>query len=103
MINVSLESNPLMQLNLLLWMSLNGKESWINPYFNNQGYEILVIEPALPLPPRYVNILNRNDIKFIDNPKPEVILINDKLKSYLTKILTSLQPHISRKKIKLYI
>lgn len=83
MINVSLESNPLMQLNLLLWMSLSGKESWINPYFNNQGYEILVIEPALPLPPRYVNILNRNDIKFIDNPKPEVILINDKLKSCL--------------------
>ena len=50
MIKVSLENNPLMQLNLLLWMSLKGKESWINPYFNNQGYEILVIEPELPLP-----------------------------------------------------
>jgi hypothetical protein len=83
MINVSLENNPLMQLNLLLWMSLNGKESWINPYFNYKGYEILVIEPELPLPPRHVNILNRNDIKFIDNPKPEVILINEKFKKYL--------------------
>ncbi len=83
MINVSLENNPLMQLNLLLWMSLNGKESWINPYFNNQGYEILVIEPELPLPPRHVNILNQNNIKFIDSPKPEVILINEESKKYL--------------------
>jgi len=83
MISVSLENNPLMQLNLLLWMSLKGKESWINPYFNKKGYEILVIEPELPLPPRYVNILNRNDIQFIDNSKPEVILINNKSKKYL--------------------
>ncbi|PTV96844.1 hypothetical protein C8C76_12443 [Halanaerobium saccharolyticum] len=50
MIDISLEKNPLMQLNLLLWMSLKGRESWINPYFKNKGYEILVIEPEMTLP-----------------------------------------------------
>jgi len=84
MIDISLEKNPLMQLNLLLWMSLKGRESWINPYFKNKGYEILVIEPEMTLPPRHVNVLNQNNIQFIDNPKPEVILINNEKKNFLT-------------------
>lgn len=83
MINIYLEKNPLMQLNLLLWMSLKGRESWINPYFKNKGYEILVIEPEMTLPPRNVNVLNQNNIQFIDNPKPEVILINNEKKNFL--------------------
>lgn len=83
MIDISLEQNPLMQLNLLLWMSLKGRESWINPYFNKKGYEILVIEPEMPLPPRQVNVLNQNNIQFIDNPKPEFIFINNNKKNFL--------------------
>ncbi|TDO95214.1 hypothetical protein DFR79_101215 [Halanaerobium saccharolyticum] len=83
MINISLEKNPLMQLNLLIWMSLKGRESWINPYFNNKGYDILVIEPEMTLPPRHINVLNQNNIQFIDNPKPEVIFINKNKKNFL--------------------
>ncbi|MFW5873741.1 MAG: hypothetical protein ACOCVD_03590 [Bacillota bacterium] len=71
-----LEASPLMQLNIFLAMSLPGRQSWVNPYFYEKGYEILSIEPELSLPPTVIKKLVDNDFEYISSPRPELILYN---------------------------
>jgi hypothetical protein len=80
MIEVSLTNNALLQLNILLWMSLPGRKEWINPFFYKKGFEIKAIEPELSLPPKIVDFLKRNNCTFERNPRPELLIINQKTK-----------------------
>ncbi len=83
MIEVTLHDDSLLQLNMLLWMSLPGREEWINPFFYKNGFEIEAIEPELSLPPKLIDFLNKNDLNFERNPRPELVMVNKKERIFL--------------------
>jgi hypothetical protein len=72
----SLLSDPVFQLNLLLWMAKEQPaDSYsVRPLFREHGFEIIYIENPFPLPEEVVSIIDKAGLEVSRTPEPDLLL-----------------------------
>ncbi len=68
--------DPIFQLNLLLWMARDqpAQAPRVTPLFHRWGYQFLMVENPVPLPPNTVAAVEKSGLDVTVNPEPEMIL-----------------------------
>jgi hypothetical protein len=72
----SLLSDPVFQLNLLLWMAKEqpAEAYCVRPLFRELDFEIIYIEHPFPLPEEIVSTIDQSGLEVSRTPEPELIL-----------------------------
>jgi len=72
----SLLSDPVFQLNLLLWMAKEqpAKAYCVRPLFRELDFEIIYIENLFPLPEEIVSTIDQSGLEVSRMPEPELML-----------------------------
>lgn len=72
----SLLSDPVFQLNLLLWMAKeqSAEAYCVRPLFRELDFEIVYIENPFPLPEEIVSTVDQSGLEVSRTPEPELIL-----------------------------
>ena len=83
-------SNPLYQVNLVLWMVQPSTQLPIKPILHQAGYRLHDIEPELPLPLDLASSLADHKIEISDPVSPDVVLDTPKKEYVLVECKASM-------------